>query len=1020
MSAKVRGCIRGLKLSGWSVSMARGQQMACGWTWLRVIGFVFCFFGCDDEIKPSPTQGEGPIVFFDLDPDLASLPLRGELPFPFPNDLVFEEGDPSTGKLLVEIGGAGALSSLLEAHSAWGGAPSLPLISIPLSHPIDLDDFTARHENNTQLDDALFLICVSNPCAGEITPIEVGVRPLNGGVFAELNAIALGEGSETPPRLMRLNTPLPPSLTASDERAGPLAELSSLNGKVSLVTTAGEESELQTPAPSLGGNAVILTVRPKTPLTTGARYAVLLTRALRSNQGPVQGPEGSRYPLGEEASWNELTRLLDKEGLQGIEVSFTWWFTVGKVQKIHEQLRVALEGGGQSVLARRTSSLQPRLQVSHAWLSEDSIRTCVARGGLTCDVDPAQLALRSEGVRALAMAWGDQQEQTEEIQRALYESYRAVKGLFSGELSGWTVTQWGATLDDPRWQVRDARWRFWCILPERGQWIDHTLTTRVQSSPFPVLIWAGHSGRSRLDLLLWAGHFARAGYASCAMDLEGEEPTLHALDDFALSLSVRWREQPWDLSVALENLGYRGQESSVSPDMVRPINRALGLQQLAHWLAVGDQLSSRSELGTLRSLLSLSQPSAEGEATPDGSVIKTRLVYGGEAEGASSATLAAAMDPLCEGLINVDMVADLLQHRVSGAGSLGGERFLTSSLGGQLIWRAEDEGHPAGFHWLSATGSRYPLRTQESAAPLDRWLPMGIDPEEFTSGHWFALYNTRSREMGERIPFDDLSKVPLSVSTREGDRLELLVLGSEVAEEPIFSSLDALIAPMTGVSVPPASEAARVAWRLSYWADVLDDPLENYASLASQPHLNGDEVRTLIIAHPRSRDVSIAGSLRFAEMMGIGAEVSSDPSLYHLTPYEFLQHTQAYDPRRSWGGHWFDWDDLDELTQSLPSFTRNTQLRLSRPTWLGGYHALRLPWRSDDRSGLSLPRQSRYGQLDQTTDLSTRTMNFITSFLAGLDHSASATDLDASCLSWLQPDIAACAFLRTMEGERSP
>ena len=54
-----------------------------------------------------------------------------------------------------------------------------------------------------------------------------------------------------------------------------------------------------------------------------------------------------------------------------------------------------------------------------------------------------------------------------------------------------------------------------------------------------------------------------------------------------------------------------------------------------------------------------------------------------------------------------------------------------------------------------------------------------------------------------------------------------------------------------------------------------------------------------------------------------------------------------------------DWDDLDLLEMMTPAFTRNVQLSLQRPNFSGGYHALKMPWRLKQSSGLAFTSGSR-------------------------------------------------------------
>ena len=105
-----------------------------------------------------------------------------------------------------------------------------------------------------------------------------------------------------------------------------------------------------------------------------------------------------------------------------------------------------------------------------------------------------------------------------------------------------------------------------------------------------------------------------------------------------------------------------------------------------------------------------------------------------------------------------------------------------------------------------------------------------------------------------------------------------------------------------------------------------------------------------------------------------------------------------------------DWDDLDLLEMMTPAFTRNVQLSLQRPSFSGGYHALKMPWRLKQSFGLALPE-------DPEESLETLTLNLITRFLYGLSYNASAEELTELCLNQLAPSLKACSFLSVTNDE---
>ena len=266
---------------------------------------------------------------------------------------------------------------------------------------------------------------------------------------------------------------------------------------------------------------------------------------------------------------------------------------------------------------------------------------------------------------------------------------------------------------------------------------------------------------------------------------------------------------------------------------------------------------------------------------------------------------------------------------------------------------------------------------------------------------WFALYNHRTEQLGKRIQLAAGSA--LTVPVHKGDLLSIHIYDSQEAEDPVEVIEQKFLAPFSGAAVEPASEAARLQWLLSQWQNALDDPVESSKALLDSSSLRDNELRSLLIAHPRSTSYPLSGSLRMAHAMNLmSAEKHSE--LYDLTPDTFLILTQAYEPMRAWGQPWMDWDDLDLLEYSVPSFTRNSQLSLKRSAFAGGYHALKLPWRSKQSFGLELP-----GYPDEP--LETFSVNMINRFMSGLSRSASSEELEEQCLHHLIPSLKACSFL---------
>ena len=1018
------------------------SHLCCRWS-VRVLSLALAIFGmtlgCDDE-EPPPTEieGSGPRLLTSLvEGQDRGIQYRGELSFPLPNDAIFkglsarfasgsERGSRGSFEVREDLMWGGHLGAWGEHLALLGGFPLTPLISVPISAPVDLGDFLLRHQNRDPLDDAIYLLCVSPSCAGEVAPLAAPMRPLAFGLFAELDAVAQAQEQPTPQLISRLSAPLPPRLT--DEA---MSYNKDAQTPTSLVWSRGQQvsgSFTMTPSPSLGEDAVTLYLEPQRALRPGVSYAVIVTRALRGESGPVRGPQGSPYLPEQRDLASQISPHLESLGITTDDISFAWRFTTGDRTKLYQSLRGALgieETSG--AFGERTAQLKPQLSSVHSWATSQSVESCEQRGGLSCRVDFGQVALLREGALGLAIAWAELKQELSVAERtALAESYQAVRGLFSGELSGWTVGAWRGAPSGESLPVRDRRWPFWCVIPESGQWIDQSLNERERAAPFPVLLWMSTRGDERLNHLLWAGHFARAGYASCSIESAPAEWSAEREERFMLSLSVAWRDLPWDPSLAMSVLtsGEVTDDSQARDVFERPLNRALTAQQLIGWLGqtYPTSTSSDPELGNLRQLLALTEMESEDDnAGSDSSDIKG-VVYGGEGDGASAAALSAGLDDGARGLITVDLQANVLQSLTSGHGALGAEELSRHVFGPWLVWRQADEmaeGSAAGWTWQTIDGRGRAVSYRDRGASegrrgedaenatltSDRWSPAGISLSAIDR-QWVALHNERSGESSPRKQVIDGEVPPLTVASLEGDPLSLHIFSNSYVERPQVISDEWIIAPHTGWGADLTTERARLAWRIAQWEGALHDPLEAHALLRHAQRQPLDETRTLTIAHPRAANALLSGSLRFTEELGVDESPSARAMLYDQPPHRFFLLSQAYEPRRSWGDPWLDWDDLDALASAEPPFTRNTQILLSRPTERGGYHALRLPWRADDHTGLRLPERREVASGEG--DLSQVTLNMIGAFLIGLDRTASAEELSAPCLHWAPPHIRAC------------
>ena len=981
---------------------------------------VLSTIACDETSVPLDEDlSAGPRLIFDFNRlEYSASGTLGEFSFPLPNDAMFKSSD--NWVLIDKLANFKELEAWREDVSLLGGASLLPLISAPLNQEIKLDELILRHSNSSLADDALYLLCLSPLCEGELVPLDMGRAAENYGVFLELNTIAENNTSSTADHLTKLSAPIPEALIDESSTFGSFSDLSRVlaqfpNAQRSLVWSDEQQSSgqiLLSEAPSLGERSRILSFRPSQLLKVNTEYAVVLTSALKSTEGSMSTSVVGQMPKSMKQKIPQVKSLMSDFGVQSDEIAVAWTFTTGDPMAIKRTLRqtLSMHGDDDHPLNTRVASFKPSLKTVHRWASGESEEACQSRGGSECRVDIEQVALPAKGVRGLAIAWAEQYGINASEKTALYNSYKAVKGLFSGELNGWYVSTWQGTPNGEGLIVKDISRSFWCVIPESGDWVDETLNRRQRQAPFPVLMWSSDSTDERLNLLLWAGYFARAGYASCAIESSPNQRE-SSDDSFALNLSISWRDYGWSPSLAAQILGSTQDQSGhqIQQDhfnRARPLNRSLALYQLAWWLGQPGDSELDTELETLKALTLLPSEVEGMELVGEQSEHKHGgLVYGGEGEGATVAALSATIDEYSSALVTVDMAADLLHHQVTGLGRSGADVFLNRSLGPWLIWDQNIEG----WRWSKDSVGEPPLLIENGVEDLSSERLEAFKVSQVAAsaleGQWVALYNHRTEKIGEKHLFSTETKdlIALSVPVRKGDLLSLQVYTASDDSEPNLVTDQKLIAPFSAAGASPGSEYARLQWRLNQWSNALDDPIESSYAMINDIESRHNELRSLVIAHPRSIQYPLAGSLRMSQAIGLLSDENRS-DLYGLDVDEFLLLTQAYEPMRALGEPWMDWDDLDLLEYPTPSFTRNTQLSLGRSAYAGGYHALKMPWRLAQNFGLTFPN-------NEDEPLETLTINLINRFLSGIPRNANIEELEEACLHYLAPSVKACLFL---------
>ena len=977
-------------------------------------------FACDDESSSLELSDSSSFkLIFDLD----SLPgedteILGEISFPLPNDAIFSS--KSTWSLQNRFYQSPILSSWSKQVSLLGGAPLYPVLSAPLSQPIDREDLLIRHSNDSMLDDAIYLLCLSENCQGDLVPLDFGLQSENFGIFNELNALAENSPYPSPELLSPLSAPLSPLFNQDEKLLDLKVLLEQSTEEVKSViweTKQQEEGQvLLSSAYSLGEQAQVLNFRPQVILKPNTEYAVVLTKALRSSEEALSTNVKGSWPKAVAKKRPKVESLMKNYDVAPNMLSSFWTFTTGDPMRLKRALRGAItQDLSKSItpyqeVNKKSANLKSGVYKVHYWSNTDSQLACEMREGLDCRIDLEQQALPAKGVRALAVAWAETKNNHPDQINALYQSYQAVKGLFSGELHTWYVSSWQGSANADDLGLQEQKRPFWCVLPNSGSYVDRQFNAQSRQAPFPVILWSDDSGHERLNLLLWAGYFARAGFASCAIEtLIGERE----LDpEFNLALSIQWRDFGFSSNLALNILGsYYNPLNFQNLDLSevnRPLNRALAQQQFTWWLGQAGTATLDQEFDTLKTLTQLPVEDSDADVSSSEHPLGA-LVYAGEGEGASSAIISGVMDEFASAVVSIDLSADLSHQQVTGIGRGASDQFLNRNLGPWLIWDQDQKL----WRWTADSQGRAELRVldkeSESSEIIPGYQENRLDPQNL-NGKWLALYNRTRSVLGKKKQINLDSQQPiLTVTSQAGDRLSLQVFSTFESSEPEVISDRDLLAPYAGMGTQPGSESARLHWRLNQWQNALDDPLELSNWIKGGYEDANQELRSLLIAHPRSVKVPLSASLKMSEHVDLGfGEKRND--LYGLNIKDFLVLSQAYEASRAWGLPWMDWDDLDLLEMMTPAFTRNVQLSLQRPNFLGGYHALKMPWRLKQSSGLALPQ-------DPEEPLETLTLNLINRFIYGLSYNASAEELSERCLNHLVPSLKACTFLSVTNDE---
>ena len=266
-----------------------------------------------------------------------------------------------------------------------------------------------------------------------------------------------------------------------------------------------------------------LILKPLIPMDQRTRYAVVLTRGLKDQEGnSIRSPFEFIHHSTQAESLRVLRELLPQSGLSLSDVAFTWCFTTQSITQGLEVVRNGLKGkGSMAYLAERFPPVLEGMM--------DHRVPAIGEWGNTYIVKPDRLKeLFSIVLTAMTFSWIDMGDLIAMLQTLLENNLENVDYLVVGTFRTPLFLDGPESHFDIDYQTGRARVKedlvpFWlCVPKKRGP--GHEVPSWYPDPPFPVAFYGhGYSG-SKMEALGFACHLARFGLATFAMDETGHGP----------------------------------------------------------------------------------------------------------------------------------------------------------------------------------------------------------------------------------------------------------------------------------------------------------------------------------------------------------------------------------------------------------------------------------------------------------------------------------------------------------------
>lgn len=543
--------------------------------YLFFVGLFICL-GCETSLDPSGSESfglgqskasGGPKVIYD--------PLALPLPeIPLPNDVAtrLDPRSPTGRRLNISAQASTDYERRARRHfNELDGFGTYAPIMVSFDAPLDLNDFTARHQNTDFRDDAVFLINLSPQCErfGEEVYLDVGAGrfpvihygreslrwdpmapngyrfdgrnplfefdpqgPYRNLVFAQENEDLNGDGQLSPEEdidqdgVLDIANFLDPSVCdeSTPRRCAARCEDDACFQDCLLEYDRCVADNMMT-FYERETNTLIL--RPLWPLEQRCTYGVVLTDRLVGNDGAaIQSPFAGVHHRNQSRDLAPLSQFLGRYGLSKANIGFAWSFTTGSMTHDIETLRAGLYGQGPF------SELATKYPADWTlWSANDLSQTAANPSDALNEGDCSASAMSvfwNVGIgefgpnlcaaEADSSSFGSIFGGTYQVPNLLADTEGVATDKYPSDHDEvWSIDAHNGEISEEPTTIT-----FWCALPKKADnCTPGNPENRAFCPPYPTSIFAHGYGGARLNIYEFVGRHTGMGGALCAIDGPG-------------------------------------------------------------------------------------------------------------------------------------------------------------------------------------------------------------------------------------------------------------------------------------------------------------------------------------------------------------------------------------------------------------------------------------------------------------------------------------------------------------------